>query len=42
MITEEIYQINCLLTEGNLPLTAETETETETKEPSKTDKKTEE
>lgn len=40
MITEEIYQINCLLTEGNLPLTAETETET--KEPSKTDNKTEE
>jgi small subunit ribosomal protein S6e len=23
MITEEIYQINCLLLEGNLPLTAE-------------------
>jgi small subunit ribosomal protein S6e len=42
MITEEIYQINCLLTEGNLPLTAESETETETKEPNKTDKKTEE
>ena len=41
MITEEIYQINCLLTEGNLPLTAESETETETKEPNKTDKKTE-
>jgi small subunit ribosomal protein S6e len=40
MITEEIYQINCLLTEGNLPLTAEVETDTETlaKEPSNTDK----
>lgn len=38
MITEEIYQINCLLTEGNLPLTAEAQTE----EPSKTDNKTEE
>lgn len=37
MITEEIYQINCLLTEGNLPLTAEAET----KEPSETDGKTE-
>ncbi|MGI0031819.1 MAG: S6e family ribosomal protein [Nitrososphaeraceae archaeon] len=24
MITEEIYQINCLLLEGNLPLTAKT------------------
>ena len=33
MITEEIYQINCLLTEGNLPLTAEAKTE----EPSKTE-----
>jgi len=39
MITEEIYQINCLLTEGNLPLTAEVETET--KEADKTDNKTE-
>ena len=38
MITEEIYQINCLLTEGNLPLTAEAKTE----EPSKTDNKAEE
>jgi len=38
MITEEIYQINCLLTEGNLPLTAEAKTE----EPGKTDNKTEE
>lgn len=38
MITEEIYQINCLLTEGNLPLAAEAKTE----EPSKTDNKTEE
>ena len=38
MITEEIYQINCLLTEGNLPLTAEAKTE----EPNKTDNKTEE
>lgn len=33
MITEEIYQVNCLLTEGNLPVT----TEAETKEPSKTE-----
>jgi len=40
MITEEIYQINCLLTEGNLPLTAESETKT--KEPDKTDDKTDE
>lgn len=38
MITEEIYQINCLLTEGNLPLTAEAKTE----EANKTDNKTEE
>jgi small subunit ribosomal protein S6e len=38
MITEEIYQINCLLTEGNLPLTAEAKTE----EPSNTDNKAEE
>ena len=38
MITEEIYQINCLLTEGNLPLTAEAKIE----EPSKTDNKAEE
>jgi small subunit ribosomal protein S6e len=38
MITEEIYQINCLLTEGNLPLTAEAKTE----EPSMADNKAEE
>jgi small subunit ribosomal protein S6e len=38
MITEEIYQINCLLTEGNLTLTAEPKTE----KPNKTDNKTEE
>jgi small subunit ribosomal protein S6e len=38
MITEEIYQINCLLTEGNLPVTAEAETKepSKTEEPSKT------
>jgi small subunit ribosomal protein S6e len=37
MITEEIYQINCLLTEGNLPATAEAETKepSEKEEPSK-------
>ena len=38
MITEEIYQINCLLTEGNLPITAEVESET--KEVDKADNKT--
>lgn len=37
MITEEIYQINCLLTEGNLPLTAKDEA----KEPDNTDSKSE-
>jgi small subunit ribosomal protein S6e len=38
MITEEIYQINCLLSEGNLPLTVEAKTG----EPSNTDNKAEE
>jgi small subunit ribosomal protein S6e len=32
MITEEIYQINCLLLEGNLPLTAETTDSKKTEE----------
>jgi len=32
MITEEIYQINCLLLEGNLPLTAETTNSKKTEE----------
>jgi small subunit ribosomal protein S6e len=36
MITEEIYQINCLLLEGNLPLTAET---TDSKKAETTDSK---
>ena len=32
MITEEIYQINCLLLEGNLPLTADTTDSKKTEE----------
>jgi small subunit ribosomal protein S6e len=32
MITEEIYQINCLLLEGNLPLTTETTDSKKTEE----------